>query len=111
MKQPDSGRARLAPWQCSTRRLPPAAAAAASVLPDRSAQAPPCHAGVLLVTLAAAQKCRHQLLQAVPSAAGVEQWIDAATPDEACLKQLDGFDAAYQLVFSDEFNSAGRSFR
>lgn len=111
MKQPDSRPARLEPWQCSARRPPPAAAAAASVLTNHGTQHPSFPAGVLLVTLAAAQTCRQQLLQAVPSAAGVEQWIDAVTPDEACLKQLDGFDAAYQLVFSDEFNSAGRNFR
>lgn len=69
------------------------------------------HAVALLVTLAAAQTCREQLLQAVPSAEGVEQWIDASTPAEACTKQLGGFDATYQLVFSDEFNSGDRNFR
>lgn len=50
--------------------------------------------------------CRDQLLAAAPDAKGVEGWIDAASPAEACTKNLDGFDADYVLVFSDEFNSA-----
>ncbi len=78
---------------------------------DRTAHRhPPC-TGALLVTLAAAQTCRQQLLQAVPSASSVEEWIDVATPAEACTKQLDGFDGLYSLVFSDEFNTGDRNFR
>lgn len=63
-------------------------------------------AGAVLLHVAGAQAvCRTQLLQASPASAGAEQWIDADTPAEACTKQLPGFDATYQLVMSDEFNS------
>lgn len=58
---------------------------------------PAAAAGLLLLHLAAARVCRDQLLQAVPSANGVEQWIDVDSPAEACTKDLPGFDAQYQV--------------
>lgn len=51
----------------------------------------------LLLQPAAAQVCRDQLLAAAPDARGVEGWIDADSPVEACTKRLDGFDADYQV--------------
>ena len=66
-------------------------------------------AGTLLLQLAAAQNCRSQLLGVSP--ATPDGWIDVATPDDACTKNLGGFGATYQLVMSDEFDTLDRDFR
>jgi hypothetical protein len=63
-----------------------------------------------LLQLAAAD-CRSQLLAASPDSGGAASWIDPASPPETCTKQLPGFDAAYQLVFSDEFDTLDRNFK
>ncbi|KAI3433376.1 hypothetical protein D9Q98_003193 [Chlorella vulgaris] len=55
--------------------------------------------------------CRAQLLQASPGNAGMEGWVDADTPEDSCTRLLPSFAAAYQLVFSDEFNTPDRDFR
>lgn len=64
----------------------------------------------LLLRLADAD-CRAQLLEASPSSAGTEGWVDADTADEACTKLLPSFAAPYQLVCSDEFNTPDRDFK
>ena len=68
-------------------------------------------AGFLLLQLAAAQNCRSQLLGVSPASAGQEGWLDAATHDDACTKNLGGFSGTYQLVMSDEFDTLDRDFR
>ena len=82
-----------------------AAAAAAAVAALLTAAGHPLlpDAGTLLLQLASCQVCRQQLSQVDPRAA--TDWVDVATPAEACTKQLPGFERAYQLVFSDEFNT------
>ncbi|PSC76523.1 Beta-glucan synthesis-associated SKN1 [Micractinium conductrix] len=64
--------------------------------------------GVLLAAAAlppaAAQDCRARLLEVSPGSDASVEFVDVETPSEACTKRLDGFDATYQLVYSDEFN-------
>lgn len=67
-------------------------------------------AGAQLLQLAAAD-CRAELLAASPASGGAVSWIDPASPADGCTKELPGFDAVYQLVFSDEFDTLDRDFR
>ena len=58
---------------------------------------------------AAAADCRAAFVAAVDSAwLGEVGGIDAATPGDACTKELSSFSSAYQLVMSDEFGAEGR---